>query len=329
MEGEMSKFIVAISASIPLLMAAGTFASAHAVLDVKQATANSSYKGAIQISHGCKGSATTSIRAQIPEGLIGVKPMPKAGWSVATVRGPYAKTYDFYHGQLKEGVKEIVWSGGKLPDDFADEFLFRGHVSSDAVAGAALYVPIVQECETGTNNWVEIPKAGQSASELKAPAPFIKIAVAEAAKEKPSAMAGKLRIEQPWSRATPGGAKVAGGYLRITNTGAEIDRLIGGSADIAGRFEMHEMKTENGVMTMRQLASGLEIKPGETVELKPGGYHLMFMDLKTPVVQGKPIKGTLVFERAGTVSVEYDVAPIGAGKPASGGHGEHSGHGKH
>src|SRR5262252_10268035 len=85
-------------------------------------------------------------------------------------------------------------------------------------------------------------------------------------------------IEQPWIRATPGGAKVAGGYMTITNTGSEPDRLIGGVLPQAGRFEMHEMKMNGNVMQMREVREGLEIKPGQKVELNPGGYHVMFTE---------------------------------------------------
>ncbi len=123
--------------------------------------------------------------------------------------------------------------------------------------------------------------------------------------------AGSLEIAHPWTRATPKGATVAGGYLKITNTGRTPDRLIGGSLPVAGRFEIHEMKLVGGVMQMRPLPSGLEIKPGETVELKPGSFHLMFMQLAQPLEQGKPVKGTLVFEKAGTIEVEYTVEAIG------------------
>ena len=123
--------------------------------------------------------------------------------------------------------------------------------------------------------------------------------------------AGDLVIEAPWSRATPGGAKVAGGYVKITNTGKQADKLIGGSIPAAGAVEVHEMATVNNVMQMRRL-DGLEIKPGESVELKPGGYHLMFLQLKDGLKAGETIKGTLVFEKAGTVNVEFLVAPIGA-----------------
>jgi periplasmic copper chaperone A len=131
---------------------------------------------------------------------------------------------------------------------------------------------------------------------------------------------GDIKIDHPWTRATPGGAKVAGGFMKITNTGSQPDRLIGGSAVPAGIFEVHEMRMEGNVMKMRALEKGIEIKPGQTVELKPGGFHVMFMDLKSPFKEGERIKGTLVFEKAGTIEVEYKVEARGS----SGGHGGHN-----
>jgi copper(I)-binding protein len=123
--------------------------------------------------------------------------------------------------------------------------------------------------------------------------------------------AGPLRIEAPWIRATPGGAEVAGGYMKIENTGTATDRLIGGAAEIAGKFEIHEMKMEGSVMKMRELPKGLEVPPGKSVELKPGSYHLMLMGLKKPPKAGDRIKGTLTFEKAGTVEIEYAVRGMG------------------
>ena len=124
--------------------------------------------------------------------------------------------------------------------------------------------------------------------------------------------AGSLVIENPWTRETPGGAKVGGGYLVIKNSGSESDRLVGGSFPVAGHLEIHEMKMEGDVMRMRALPNGLEIKPGESVQLKPGGYHVMFMDLKKPFKQGEAIKGELRFEKAGVVPVEFKVEAVGA-----------------
>ncbi|HEV2507926.1 copper chaperone PCu(A)C [Bosea sp. (in: a-proteobacteria)] len=128
--------------------------------------------------------------------------------------------------------------------------------------------------------------------------------------------AGPLKIEQPWTRATPAGAKVAGGYVAVTNTGSAADRLLGGSSEIAGKVEIHEMAVNNGVMTMRGLPEGVELKPGAKLELKPGGYHIMFMDLKRQLKEGEKVKGTLTFEKAGAVPVEFSVQSVGARAPA-------------
>lgn len=132
----------------------------------------------------------------------------------------------------------------------------------------------------------------------------------------PSTKAGTLTIEAPWTRATPGSAKVAGGYLRITNAGPASDRLVGGSTSIAGRIEIHEMSLTDGVMRMRPLDKGLEIKPGASVELAPGGYHVMFMDLKRKINQGESFKATLQFEKAGPVDVTFRVGSVGEGAGA-------------
>jgi hypothetical protein len=123
--------------------------------------------------------------------------------------------------------------------------------------------------------------------------------------------AGSIEIKHPWARATPKGAAVAAGYMKLINTGKEPDRLIGGTNSDSEKFEIHEMSMDNGVMKMRMLPKGIEIKPGETVEFKPGSYHLMFVGLKEPFEKGKRVKGTLQFEKAGTVEVEYVVEAVG------------------
>jgi len=127
---------------------------------------------------------------------------------------------------------------------------------------------------------------------------------------------GTIQVAKPWSRATPKGAKVAGAYMTITNKGTVPDRLVSGSTAAASGFEVHSMVMEQGVAKMRPVEGGLEIKPGETVELKPGSFHIMLMDLKGPVEKGQKVKGTLQFEKAGKVDIEYTVEAIGAGAPA-------------
>ena len=129
---------------------------------------------------------------------------------------------------------------------------------------------------------------------------------------------GSLEIGHPWTRATPKGATVAGGYLKITNKGDALDRLIAASFELAPRVEIHEMAMTGGTMRMRPLANGLEIKPGQTVELKPESFHVMFMGLQKPLEKGQRIKGTLTFEKAGKVDVEFVVEAMGTPAPAHG-----------
>ncbi|WP_095084761.1 copper chaperone PCu(A)C [Mesorhizobium sophorae] len=122
---------------------------------------------------------------------------------------------------------------------------------------------------------------------------------------------GDLEIGHPWSRATPAGAKVAGGYFTITNKGSTPDRLLSISTDISDKAELHEMSVKDGVMTMRPVAGGLEIPAGGKVALAPGGYHLMFIGLKRQPKQGETFSATLTFEKAGTVSVDFAVEGMG------------------
>lgn len=136
-----------------------------------------------------------------------------------------------------------------------------------------------------------------------------------------AAHAGDISIEKPWSRATPSGAPVGAGYVTLKNTGSAADKLVSATADVAGKVEIHEMSMDNGVMKMRAV-NGLEIPAGKSVELKPGGYHIMFMQLKQPLKAGDAVKGVLTFEKAGAVPVEYKVEAMGAG----GGEAGHKGH---
>jgi periplasmic copper chaperone A len=135
--------------------------------------------------------------------------------------------------------------------------------------------------------------------------------------------AGDLVISQAWSRQTPTGAKVAGAYLTVENKGSAADKLIGGSGDVAGRVEIHEMAMDGSVMRMRPLDQGLVIEPGKTVKLAPGGNHMMLLDLKTQLKQGDKVPVTLQFEKAGKVNVSLDVQGVGAQAPGGGGDSGH------
>lgn len=135
--------------------------------------------------------------------------------------------------------------------------------------------------------------------------------------------AGPLKISAPWARATPKGATIGGGYMKVTNTGTAPDRLLGGASDVAGRVELHEMSMDKGVMKMRPLTDGIEIKAGQTVEFKPSGNHLMLVGLKKPLTQGERVKATLQFEKAGKVDVNFTIEGIGAQSSAPAGHTGH------
>lgn len=313
----------AIGAAALLCAAA---APAHVVLDRPEAAPNSTYRAVLRVAHGCKGSSTTSVRVSLPEGAVGARPMAKPGWSIETRRAAYAKPYPGPHGTLTEGVREIAWTGGNLPDDQFDEFVFNVRLTDDFQPGETVHFPVEQGCETGKYSWVEIPQSGQNAHDLKEPAPGVRIVLAQAkAPATTTTNVGDLVIDTPWVRATPGGAQVAGGYVKVTNRGTSPDRLVGTSIEGAERGEVHEMTNESGVMKMRAI-DGMTIAPGATIELKPGGFHLMFLGLKAPLKQGQSVKGTLVFEKAGRVDVTFPVGAMGARAPSGGGHGGHHHH---
>jgi copper(I)-binding protein len=128
---------------------------------------------------------------------------------------------------------------------------------------------------------------------------------------------GAIEINHPWTRATPPTAQAGGGFLVLTNTGTTPDRLVDVKSPAADKAEIHEMKMDGNVMRMRELDKGLEIPPGATVELKPGGFHIMFMGLKAPFAKDTKVPLTLVFEKAGSIDVELPVAAMGAAAPPS------------
>lgn len=122
---------------------------------------------------------------------------------------------------------------------------------------------------------------------------------------------GTIVVEAPWSREAPGGMKRAVGYMRITNTGQHSDRLVGGTAATTGRLEVHQSTTSDGLTQMQAITDGLVIGPGESVELKPGAMHAMLVDLPRGPKAGETIKGTLMFEKAGAIEIEYQVGSVG------------------
>jgi periplasmic copper chaperone A len=152
-------------------------AHAHVTLEGRQAAVGTFYKAVFAVPHGCAGSATTKIRIQIPDGVIAVKPMVKPGWNIEVVNGKYAAPYDFHGSKISEGAKEVVWSGGKLPDDYYDEFVISTYLVPTLKPDTVLYFPTVQECEQGVSRWIDIPAEGQAmhGHDAKTPAPGVKL----------------------------------------------------------------------------------------------------------------------------------------------------------
>ena len=150
-------------------------ASAHITLERQEAAVGAPYKAVFRLPHGCGTSPTLKVRVRIPDGVIGVKPMPKPGWQVETVKGKYDKSYTMLHSvTVTEGVKEVAWTG-RLPDEAYDELVFSVYLTDDLVPGRTLYFPVVQECESGVHRWIEIPQEGKPAADYKEPAPGVKL----------------------------------------------------------------------------------------------------------------------------------------------------------
>jgi copper(I)-binding protein len=255
----MRRLLLQFAAASTLTAVSIVTAYAHASLERGEA-APASYKAVLKIPHGCDGKATNLLRVDIPEGFVGVKPMPKAGWTLETTKGDYAERYDL-HGKAVTSLTILAAGDG-----------VHGHGSHS--------VPVASDA----------------------------VAV------------GDLTITGAWARAMLPGQPAGGGYLTIANKGQVADKLVSASSPSAGKVEIHTMEVVNDVMVMRPLDGGLDIPAGATVELKPGGLHVMFKAVKEPFKEGRSVPVTLQFEKSGKVEVMLPVQ-------AKQGTDEHAGHG--
>ncbi|WP_417689628.1 YcnI family protein [Roseibium sp.] len=162
---------LAISMAALVLMSEA--ALAHATFETPDVTQKSTAKMVLRVPHGCKGEPTLKVRLQIPEGIVAVKPMPKAGWGLETVIGDYANSYELHGSKITDGVKEIIWTGS-LDDAHFDEFTFRGYFSEALEVGKKVYIPAIQECANGKEEWINIPAEGD-ATRIDHPAPAVTI----------------------------------------------------------------------------------------------------------------------------------------------------------
>jgi uncharacterized protein YcnI len=150
---------------------------AHVTLEQSEAKVGSFYKAVLRVTHGCKGSPTVRVEVVLPEGVIVAKPMPKPGWQIELAKGAYGKAYAFHGHEENEGVKAITWSGGSLPDDYYDEFVFSAFVARELEPGVTLYFPVKQICAQGEMDWTETPQEG--GGKLEWPAPALQLLPAE------------------------------------------------------------------------------------------------------------------------------------------------------
>lgn len=307
----MHKLILPFAAACALTAISIATAHAHASLEQGEAAAGS-YKAVVKLPHGCDGQATHTVRVDLPEGFIGAKPMPKPGWTLAVEKGDYAKTYKLHGAEVTSGARSVTWSGGDLPDEFYDEFAVSGTLSG-VEAGQTLYFKVRQTCDSGEVIWDQEPAAGQDPHSLERPAPSLTILAAQGgghghhADGDGAVKAGDLEFQGGWARAMLPGQPTGGAYLTITNGGAEADRLVAATSPAAGRVEIHTMSMKDNVMVMRPVEGRLEIPAGGSLELKPGGEHLMFMQVTTPFKEGGTVPVTLEFEKAGKIDLTLPV----------------------
>jgi uncharacterized protein YcnI/copper(I)-binding protein len=313
----------AILAAALTLATSATPALSHVSLETAEAPAGP-YKAVLSLPHGCDGEATHTVRIDLPEGFIGAKPMPKPGWTLDLETGSYAESYSLHGEDVSEGVTAVTWSGGELADAHFDEFTVKGTLAG-VHPGDRLAFKTTQICANGEIVWDEVASEGENPHDLESPAPLLTISAGEgdaghaAAGE---AAAGDIVVSDFWARATLPNQKVGGGYMVITNNGAEDDRLVSMASPVSGEVEVHEMSMENDIMRMRPLEEGIAIPAGETVELAPGGLHVMFQELEGGFVEGETVPVTLTFEKAGEVTLELPVLAAGS----TGGADDHGNH---
>lgn len=329
---------IAMLASVLALAATGGV-SAHVTLERGEAPVGSGYKAVFNVPHGCKGQATNEVIVDIPEGVIAVKPMPKAGWKLSLEKGPYARSYGFYHGDTKsEGVKRVTWSGGELSDEHFDQFVLSSFIAAELPSDGTLVFPVTQKCSNGELRWQQVAAPGQDPHSLEYPAPVLQLVAGSGHDHHhhnhsaAAATTGDLTVSQAWTRPVAAAGSMGVGYGKITNAGKDADAVIGASSDAATRVELHETTIDDaGVASMKKV-DRLEVGAGKSIELKPGGLHLMLIGMKHPVKDGDTVTVKLKFEHAGDVEVALKAqktAPDGKSGGHDHHHHEHHDHGDH
>lgn len=278
---------------LPLIAAAAP-AFAHVTLPPGGAAAGSDYEAAFRVGHACKDTpATTAVTVRLPEGFTLVEAQPRAGWA------------------LYSSAREVRWTAdaaSALPDRERAEFVVRGKLTASP---GTLWFPVRQDCGTQSADWAQLPGADASA---KLPFPAARLEVLA-----PGVAA--VDVKNAWARPSVPGQSGTGAFMQLS--APQGLRLVGAATPLAGVAELHEMQMDGNTMRMRELKDGLALPARQTVELKPGGYHLMLMDLKQPLAKGTQLPLTLRFVDAQGVASQRVLqvpvgVPEGAAAPAGG-----------
>lgn len=299
----MSKLFKALQGALGaalVLQMWSTGVQAHVALAETTALAGSHYKAVLRIGHGCDGSSTTGLKVFMPAGFEGAEPQPKAGWSISLRPSRQSDPHNSHGKAVTEEAAEIQWTAASksaaLPGNETGEFVVTGRLTGKA---GPVWIKVLQTCEKGRIEWFEVPPSGVSTQGLKSPAVLLNIKAA-------TATGATVTVGDAWVRPTVTGQKATGVFLKLT--AKEAARLVGVSSPVAGIAEIHEMKMDKDVMRMAPVPA-LELPAGKTVELKPGGLHLMLMDLKTTIQKGDrvPLVLTLQDAKGATSSQEVSV----------------------
>lgn len=278
------------------MLAGATAALAHVTLPPGGATVGSDYDAAFRVGHACEGAKTTTgLAVRLPKGFVLSDAQARKGWKLDVTKGADA---------------QVRWSAetpkDALPGSERAEFVLRGKVPATP---GPLWFKVLQTCDEGSADWAEVPASGNATAGLKRPAAKVEVVAQGVA---------TVDVRDAWVRQSVPGQSGTGAFMKLTApTGA---KLVGITTPAAGVAEVHEMKMEGDTMKMRELPGGLDLPAGQTVELKPGGYHVMMMDLKGAITKGATVPMTLKFEDAKGAKTSLDVTlPVGAPEAAKAG----------
>ncbi len=283
-----------------LALLAGTgSALAHVTLPPGGATVGTDYEAAFRVGHACKDAkSTNALTVRLPQAFT-LKDVPaRPGWTIEQGRS--------------NGEAFVRWTAASpataLAADQKTEFVLRGRLPEQP---GPLYFKVLQACDVGSSDWAQLPTG---AADEKLPLPAAKLDVL------PRGVAA-VDVRDGWARMAVAGQSGTGAFMKLQ--APEGARLVGASTPVAGIAEVHEMSMEGDRMRMRAVDE-LTLPPRQTVELKPGGLHVMLMDLKQALPVGSTVPLTLRFKDAkGNESTREVQLPVRAAPAAAAGGGGH------